>query len=437
MTSAVIAAPALSGPVTFHKGVLPIFQKHCQECHRPGEVAPFSLIAYKDARPWAKSIKASVLARKMPPWFAEPNPHQYVNERKMTDEEIAIIANWVDGGALEGDAKASPAPVSFPSGWSIQPDIEVSMPKPFHLPAKATINYQFILVKTDFPEDMWVESAEMRPGNSKVVHHGKVWVRPPGSHWMERAVPGEAYEYERNFDIMGFNSAREGNDMLGKFNPGLGPQTFNVNGSAKFIPKGSDLVFELHYTADEVETTDVSKLGIVLAKYQPASRYLFHAGPAAFNLVIPPGEPNSEAVAELTVMIPSKLAYVQPHMHLRGKDYEVRLYYPTGEMETVFRGKWDFEWQQGFTFTRPIDLPAGTRIVGISHFDNSPNNKWNPDPSKEVRWGAQNWDEMSQAFLGVVFDLNVPPERVLRPSGPSLRRPVPGEAGPTLNSLNP
>jgi len=431
----ITAAASLAAPATFNKDVLPILQQNCQECHRPGEVAPFSLMTYKDARPWAKAVKAAVAARKMPPWFADPNPHQYASERKLTNEQIATISGWVDGGALEGDAKDAPAPVSFPSGWTIKPDIEVAMPKAFEIPAKGTINYKFILVKANFPEDMWVEAAEMRPGNSKVVHHGKVWVRPPGSHWMEKAVPGEAYEQETQFDMIGKNIAAEGNDILGKFNPGLGAQTFNIDGSAKFIPKGSDLVFELHYTASGEPTSDVSKLGIVLAKYKPTSRYMLHTGPSAGNLVIPPGDPNAEVVSELTTTAPAKLAYVQPHMHLRGKDFELRLYYPTGENETVYHGKWDFEWQQGFTFAQPIDMPVGTRIVGISHFDNSPNNKWNPDPTKEVRWGYQNWDEMSNAFIGIVFDTKIRPEAVLRRSGPSNLRPVPGQAGPTLSAL--
>ena len=223
-------------------------------------------MTYKEARPWAKAVKAAVAARKMPPWFADPNPHEYANERKLTDAEIATISNWVDGGAVEGDAKDAPAAITFPSGWALKPDVEITMPKAYNLPAKGTINYKFILVKGNITEDMWIEAAEMRPGNNKVVHHGKVWVRPPGSHWMEKAVPGEAYEQETQLDIMGKNNPAEGNDMLGKFNPGLGPQTFDINGSAKFIPKGSDFVFEMHYTASGEPTTDISKLGIEIGR---------------------------------------------------------------------------------------------------------------------------------------------------------------------------
>jgi hypothetical protein len=430
---AAIAAPNTSATVTFNKDVLPILQKNCQQCHRPGEVAPMSLLNYTDARPWAKAIKAAVVTQKMPPWFADPRYGHFSNDRRLTDAEINTLVAWADHGAPEGDKKDAPAPLIFQNGWNIKPDIVVEMPKPFELPATGTINYKYVVVKTNFPSDMWIEAAEMRPGNPKVLHHGKVWVRPPGSRWMARAVPGEAYEVETQRDVMGPNQMAEGNDILGKFNPGLGAQRFDVDGAAKFVPKGSDLVFELHYTAMGQTTTDVSKLGLVLAKNPPTSRCFLSSGPVALNLVIPPGDGNAEVVSESTVGTEIKLAYIQPHMHLRGKDYELRLAYPTGESETVFKGKFDFEWQLGYNFAKPIVLPRGTRIIGISHFDNSANNKFNPDPAKEVLWGPQNWDEMSNAFIGLIFDAKTPPETVLRPSGPSL---LPrGKFGPVLAEL--
>ena len=435
MGAMVAAAAPAATTVTFNKDVLPILQKNCQQCHRPGEVAPMSLLTYREARPWAKAIKTAVAARKMPPWFAEPGYRQIANEHKLSDREIQTMVSWADNGAVEGNPKDAPAPLTFQDGWNMKPDVVVEMPKPFALPATGTINYKYILVKTNFPSDMWIQAAEMRPGNPKVLHHGKVWVRPPGSEWMKNAVPGEAYEGETQREIIGRNGVEEGNDILGKFNPGLGAQNFDVEGAAKFVPKGSDLVFELHYTAMGQATTDVSKLGLVLAKHPPAQRYFLTAAPASLNLVIPPGDPNAEVVGEVTVGAEMKLAYVQPHMHLRGKDYELRAIYPTGESETVFRGKFDFNWQQGFTFVKPVTLPKGTRLVGIAHFDNSPNNPFNPDPTKEVRWGPQNWDEMSGPFVGLIFDVKTPPETLLKRSGPSLLQPVAGQAGPTLATL--
>ncbi|MGH9648127.1 MAG: thiol-disulfide isomerase [Bryobacteraceae bacterium] len=430
---AVLAAPDPS-KVTFDKDVLPILEKNCQSCHRPGEVAPMSLLSYSDARPWAKAIKAAVVSRKMPPWLADPGFGHFQNDRTLSAADIATLTAWVDNGALEGDANNKPAPLTFQDGWNIKPDIIVEMPKPFQIPATGTINYKYILVKTNFPQDMWIQAAEMRPGNPKVVHHGKVWVRPPGSHWLEDAVPGEAYENETQRNIIGRNGAEDGNDILGKFNPGLGAQSFDINGSAKFVPKGSDLVFELHYTTMGQATEDTSKVGLVLAKNPPQSRYFFNAGPTASNLAIPPGDENAEVVSEVTVNQPAKLVYAQPHMHLRGKDFELRLIYPTGETQTVLKIKWDFNWQIGYEFAKPIDMPKGTRMVGISHFDNSANNRFNPDPTKEIVWGPQNWDEMSNCFIGVLLDMQIKPETVFARSGPSL---LPrGLSGPTLQAAN-
>src|SRR5579863_8366983 len=212
--AAMAATNSSSSPVTFNKDVLPILQKNCQSCHRPGEVAPMSLLTYKDARPWAKSIKIAVVTQKMPPWFADPGYGHFADEKRLSEADKNTIAAWVDAGAPEGDARDKPAPRQFTDGWNIKPDIVVEMPKPFELPAKGTINYKYILVKTDFPQDMWISAAEMRPGNAKVLHHGKVWVRPPGSRWMENAIPGEAYETETQTGMMGRNIAAEGNDIL-------------------------------------------------------------------------------------------------------------------------------------------------------------------------------------------------------------------------------
>jgi len=429
---AVLAAPDPS-KVTFNKDVLPILEENCQSCHRPGEVAPMSLLSYSDARPWAKSIKAAVVSRKMPPWMADPSVGHFKNDRTLSAEDIATLTAWVDNGAPEGDAKDKPAALTFQDGWNIKPDIIVEMPKAFQIPATGTINYKYVLVKTNFPQDMWISSAEMRPGNPKVLHHGKVWVRPPGSRWMENAEPGEAYENETQREFIGRNGGEDGNDILGKFNPGLGAQSFDIDGSAKFVPKGSDLVFELHYTTNGQPTQDASKIGLVLAKNPPQTRYYFNAGPTASNLAIPPGDGNAEVVSELTLAQEAKLVYAQPHMHLRGKDFELRLVFPTGETQTVLKAKWDFEWQMGYEMAKPIDMPKGTRMIGISHFDNSANNRFNPDPAKEVVWGPQNWDEMSNCFIGVIIPTDIKPESVFMRSGPSL---LPrGHSGPTLAAL--
>jgi hypothetical protein len=421
---------------TFYKDVLPVLQAHCQNCHRPGEVAPMALLTYEQARPWALGIKKATQAKSMPPWFAEPGIQHYSNEKEkvLSAEELATLALWADGGAPAGDPATAPPERVFPSGWNITPDVVVEMPKPFELPARGTINYKYILVKTNFPTDMWITAAEMRPGDPAVLHHGKVWVRPPGSKWMEKAEPGEAYETETQRDILGRNSVEEGNDILGKFNPGLGPQRFDRQGAAKFIPKGSDIVFELHYTTSGKPTTDVSKLGLVLTKTPPDTRYFFHAGPTALNLAIPPNEGKAEVVSEVTLGEDARLVYAQPHMHLRGKDFELRVVSPEGVSQTVLKGRFDFEWQMGYELAEPVAIPKGSKLQFITHFDNSKGNRFNPNPETKVLWGPQNWDEMSNCFIGVLFDRSTAPEKVFLRSGPSLLPRA--EFGPTLDSFN-
>jgi hypothetical protein len=415
---------------TFYQDVLPILQNNCQGCHRPGEVAPMSLMSYEEARPWARAIKAKTTAKQMPPWFADPDYGLFANERKLTSHQIETLSAWTDAGAPAGDPKDAPPPKHFEDGWNMKPDVVVEMPKPFEVPATGTINYKFIVVKTNFPQDMWVVAAEMRPGNPAVLHHGRVWVRPPNSAWLKDAIPGEAYEMETQRNIIGRNSAEEGNDILGKFNPGLGAQRFDQQGAAKLVPKGSDLVYELHYTAVGKAASDVTKVGLVLAKEPPKKRYFFHNGPTAGNLAIPPGDGNAEVVSELTLKEPGRLVYAQPHMHLRGKDFELQVIAPGEETKTVLKGRFDFEWQIGYELAEPLVLAKGTKLRFITHFDNSRANRFNPDPSKKIVFGPQNWDEMSNCFIGVLFDRDVNVAKAFMRSGPSL---LPrGESGPTL-----
>ena len=419
-----------SASVTFTKDVLPILQKNCQTCHRPGEIAPMSFLTYQDVRPWAKAIKNAVVSRQMPPWFADPAYGHFANDRTLSDATIKTLVSWVDGGAVEGNPQDAPAPIAWVDGWSFKPDMIIEMPKDVPLPATGTINYKSILVKVNFPEDLWVVAADLRPGNPQAVHHMRAIVRPPGSTWMANAEPGIAYES----DDQEVGRQGGGTDLLGKFNPGLGGQDFSQFDSAKFIPKGSDLVFSMHYTATGKETTDRSRLALKFAKKPPKLRYYVSDGPTGGNLAIPAGDSNAEVVSEMTALADTQLVYMQPHMHLRGKDYEVRLIFPTGEKRTIFKAKWDFNWQLGFDLEEPVAIPKGTRIVGIAHYDNSANNKWNPDPMKLVLWGPQNWDEMQNCFMGFLVDPSVKePKTLFKASGPSLLKRA--ESGPTLAAL--
>jgi mono/diheme cytochrome c family protein len=425
-----VAQQSPAAAVTFNKDVLPILQKNCQACHRPGEIAPMSLLSYKDARPWAKSIKSAVVTRQMPPWFADPAYGHFSNNKALSDADIKTLVAWADSGTLEGNPKDAPAPRVFHEGWNIKPDMVIEMPLDVPLPATGTINYKSILVKANFTEDRWVVAAEMRPGNTAAVHHMRAIVRPPNSAWMKDAVPGVAYE--AGDPEIGRQAADS--DLLGKFNPGLGAQDFSEYESAKFVPKGSDVVFSMHYTATGKPGTDRSKVGLVFAKAPPKVRYFVSDGPTGSNLAIPAGAENAQVVSEMTAQEDTKLVYLQPHMHLRGKDYEVRLMFPDGKAETIFKSKWDFNWQLGYDLEKPIDIPKGTRIVGIAHYDNSANNKFNPDPTKVIIWGNQNWDEMQNCFMGFLVDPKIPnPKTLFKASGVSL---LPrGSSGPTLAAL--
>ncbi|MGH9720577.1 MAG: thiol-disulfide isomerase, partial [Bryobacteraceae bacterium] len=284
LAGSVVLAAAAPASVTFNKEVLPILQKHCQVCHRPGEVAPMSFVTYQETRPWAKAIKEAVVTRKMPPWFADPAYGHFRNARTLKQAEMNALIAWADSGAAEGDARHKPGPVEFASGWSIgKPDIVIEMPKDIPVQAQGQMDQANVLVRVNFAKDLWVKAAEVRPGNPKVVHHMKAWVRFPASEWMKDAPEGELYKPQRagsaSRSAPGTQGARpmfgEGlsQDMLAKFNPGVNAQEFAAGEAAKFIPAGSDIVFECHYVPSGAPQTDRSRVGIVLASAPPKKRY--------------------------------------------------------------------------------------------------------------------------------------------------------------------
>jgi hypothetical protein len=428
------AAPA---PVTFNKDVLPILERNCQECHRPGEVAPMSFMTYKDTRPWAKAIKGAVLSKKMPPWFMNAAYGHFANERKLSAAEIAALTTWADNGAAEGDAKDAPPPVKFAEGWSIgPPDMVVEFPHDIQIQATNIPMDQYnLLVKVNFPHDVWVKAAEVRPGNPRVVHHMKAWVRPPGSPWMADAPEGELFKPTRAqfAEPVGPAAVREpeavlkvgttpngprpAQEILAKYNPGVNAQEFTLGGAAKFIAAGSDIVFECHYTPTGKPETDRSRVGMVFASAPPEQRYVTITGVSNDRFVIPAHSPNYEVKAEATVQYDTQLAWVQPHMHLRAKDYQLSAYYPSGESEILMKGGFDFNWQLGYEFAKPIVLPKGTRLESIAHFDNSENNAYNPNPNIDVKYGPQTTDEMAVSFMGFIIDVKADPARLFQRRG--------------------
>jgi mono/diheme cytochrome c family protein len=425
-TSAVSAA-APAAP-TFDKDVLPILQNNCQECHRPGAIAPMSFMSYKDARPYARAIEKAVVAKTMPPWFADPAVGHFKNAKVLTDDQIATLSAWADKGAIEGDAKDKPAPVEFVDGWTIgKPDIIVEYPHEISLPATGTIDQSNLLVFAHFDHDVWVKAAQVLPGNARIVHHMKAWIRPPGSSWMKNAPEGELYNPKagERGEVAGEvqESTTKGvkpiQDILAKYNPGVEGQDFTVGNAAKFIAAGSDIVFEAHYTTTGKPETDRSRVGIVLADKMPEQRHLTVTGTSQPRFEIPALDPNYEIDAESTIEEPAKLVWVQPHMHYRGKDFELKVVYPTGETVTVLKvPNYRFDWQVGYELATPLDLPKGTKLQTVSHYDNSAANKFNPNPNIAVKFGAQSWDEMNVGFMGIIVDAKADPTKVFKRRGP-------------------
>ena len=397
-------------PVTFTKDVAPVLQKNCQACHRPGEAAPFSMLTYEQARPWAKAMKEAVLLKKMPPWYADPHYGKFANDKSLSQKEIDTIAAWADAGAPEGDLKDLPAPVSFTEGWQIpKPDVVFELPNAVNVPASGTIEYQYVIVPTGFTTDRWVRFAEARPGNRALVHHIIAFIREPGSKWMQDAKPGVPFVPEKrkkdkkdeNDDGGAFSG-----DAIAGYAPGMYPMRLEP-GQAKLIRAGSDIVFQLHYTANGKSGTDRSKVGLVFASEPPKER-VFTLGAVNGKFKIPPGDANYKVDSEFEMGTQVKLVSMQPHMHLRGKDFEYRVVYPTGEAETLLKvPNYSFSWQLYYQPVKQLVLPKGTKIECTAHFDNSPNNPNNPDPTKEITWGDQSWDEMMIGFFDVAFDANM------------------------------
>ena len=405
----ILSPGVFASDITFHRDVLPILEKKCQRCHRPGEVAPMSLLAYESARPWAKAIKDAVLTRKMPPWSADPRYGQFVNDPTLTDEEIRILSAWADSGAPEGSATGKRAAVKWPDGWAIQPDVVVSLPHPIPVPAKGVVEVMDIAIPSGFTQDTWVTSIEIRPGNRSVVHHADVFIMPHRKdvnygvpQFEPKARDADGVQIEK----MEKEEPKRG--LLGLdaiYVPGAPPDDYRLHNAAKLVPAGSDFIIQVHYTPNGAATTDQTRVGFTIAKEKP-SRQLVTIVPTAprdaAHFHIPAGDANWEARAEVVFLQDAELVWFLPHMHLRGKDMTYRLIYPSGVSETMLSVKYDFNWQLAYDVKTPIPVPKGTRLEAIAHYDNSANNRFNPDPSKEVWWGDQTMEEMMVPYFAVL-----------------------------------
>jgi hypothetical protein len=398
---------AFAADPTFHRDILPILQKNCQSCHRAGEIGPMPLLTYEQTRPWAKAIKVAVATGKMPPWFADPQYGHFANDRRLSAEEVRKIVSWVDSGAPEGDPKEAPPPVAWKEGWNIRADEIFQMPDAFPVPAKGTLDYVYIVIPTGFTKDTWVTAAEVRPSAPAVVHHAIAVIRPPGSRWMKDAKPfvplipgmpsGEDDPQTKPVDMS--------YEYLAGYSPGMQPQRFDIDHSAKLIPARSDIVLQVHYTPNgKAPMKDQTRIGLTLAEAAPAKRFM-SAVAASANWTIPAGDPNYEGHARLTFGEPVELVSLQPHMHVRGKDMTIRVTYPSAKSETLLSvPHYDFHWQIVYYLEKPLHLPQGARVEVTAHWDNSAGNAQNPDPTATVSYGFQSWEEMLSAAMGVIID---------------------------------
>lgn len=406
-----VMTPAVQAAAEFHRDVEPLLQTHCQTCHRPGEIGPMSLLTYDEVRPWAKSIRQAVLTGKMPPFFADNTVQHYQNDSTLSEAEIATIREWVDAGAPEGDPNSAPPPRTFVEGWNIgEPDLVVEMPSAYSIPASGTIEYTYIIVPTNFTEDVWIQALEIRPEDRAHVHHIILYEREAGSEWLGEypkgvpfvPAPREGRERRNSAGDRTIEGSAEDEWLVG-YVPG--GQSYTLPSDTAFrVKAGSDFVFQLHYTTDGTPGTDRTRVGMVLAK-EPPTRRAFVRAFSDGSFTIPAGDPEYSAVSVDTLASDVNLLAVGPHMHLRGKAMDIDAVYTTGEKEKLMQvDHYDFNWQMLYYLDKPKLLPKGTRVEVTGTWDNSANNRFNPDPTAEVEWGDQSWEEMLLGFTLLQID---------------------------------
>jgi mono/diheme cytochrome c family protein len=423
--SAGAQAPSLAATPTFSKDVAPILYKNCVSCHRPGEMGPMSLLTYDQARPYMRAIRAKVADGAMPPWHAVAPAGTFLNERQLSEAERDTIAAWASNGGPQGDPKDLPPAPQFAQGWTIgQPDAVVSMTSEYSVAASGTIDYQYFEMPTNFTEDKWVQAIEIRSGATQVVHHILVYARDPSGS--QRPSPfamlpvtnpapprpedaarfAAAAERQRSQggqqQIAGSPSVNRG-VLIATTAPGTNAVTFEP-GTAMLVKAGSILTFQVHYTANGTTYQDRSSVGFVFAK-QPAQKEIRSSAFVNARFALAPGAADQKVESAIEFNEASHIWALFPHTHLRGKSWEYRLVYADGRSEVVLSvPKYDFNWQTYYQYAKPLAAPKGSRLEAVAVYDNSSGNRANPDPSVEVRWGEQTWEEMQ--YSGITFTVD-------------------------------
>jgi hypothetical protein len=382
---------------TFNKDVAPILFKHCASCHRPGEIAPMSLLTYAQARPWARAIAKEVGERNMPPWHADAPAGTFHNERILTDVERETVLAWVNGGAPQGSPSDLPAAPSFTEGWSIgKPDVVLEMQEDYRIPANGTIDYEWLYIPTNFTEAKWIKSIEIRPGSREAVHHVLVFyrakpdlVRGPLArpNQKDQATPRRRSSGERpqRADLKDVPQR-----LLATYAPGTNPQVA-PDGAAFRLEPGGILELQMHYTTTGEATTDRTRVGLVFAK-EPSPREVRATHFFNGTFTLPAGAADVAVSTDLEFVQDATVWGVFPHTHLRGKKWDYKLVLPGGESRTILTvPRYDFNWQTYYMFKEPLQVPKGAKIVSTAWYDNSAANRFNPDPKIDVKWGEMQY----------------------------------------------
>jgi mono/diheme cytochrome c family protein len=390
VTLARATAAADADVPTFSRDVLPILQASCQDCHRPGQMAPFSLLTYDEARPWARAIRQRVAAREMPPWFSRRGVGEYDPDPSLTDRQIETIVKWVDGGSPPGNPADAPPPVQWPTGgrWRFgEPDLVLTAP-PVVIPASGPDAYPEPEIETGLTEDRYIQWMEVIPEQPQVVHHVLVYATENGGD------PADAAEGSR------------GRRLLANLAKGGTPR-FWPDGAAKALRVGEKIRFQIHtHPNNESARVEHTKVGIKFFPrgYRPRHIINTKAVSSPSTLAIPPGDPNVRSDATFTLERPATLLSFQPHMHYRGKRMTLEALLPSGERRLLSDiDRFTQAWQPTYRYKHPPSFPAGTVLHVTAYHDNSAANKLNPDPTAFVAWGERTVDEMNIGWMDYYF----------------------------------
>jgi len=398
-TFAAFASDVATEPVTFNKHIAPMMFQNCSACHRPGEVAPFNLLTYEDARKRSKQLARVTAQRAMPPWKAEPNHGDFRDARNLTDAQIALIKRWHESGAPEGDAKDLPPAPKFTDGWTLgEPDLILTMPEEFTVPAEGRDVFRCFVLPFNNSEDLNVRAVEFRPGNRKVVHHALLFLDSSGAaRKKDEADPGPGYT---SFGGPGFLPS----GGLGGWAPGVTPHPL-PDDVAKIVKKGSDLALQLHLHPSGKAEKEKSQIGVYFSK-QPPKRSTASLALGTRKIDIAPGDANYTVRDSMTLPIDTELLSITPHAHLICKEIKADATLPDGSIKPVIWIKdWDFNWQDQYMFKQPLKLPKGTRVDVFFRYDNSAENLNNPrNPPERVKFGEQTENEMAFLFMQAVVN---------------------------------